>query len=74
MTPDGVVYRITAARLSAICLSTGFEGEKGTSQKWQKSPGFIGKKEWCRGAELNCRHHDFQVLCLPTELPRHAGN
>ncbi len=18
------------------------------------------KKEWCRGAELNCRHHDFQ--------------
>src|SRR5262245_54572099 len=26
---------------------------------------------WCRGAELNCRHHDFQSCALPTELPRH---
>ena len=26
---------------------------------------------WWRGAELNCRHHDFQSCALPTELPRH---
>ena len=25
---------------------------------------------WCRGAESNCRHHDFQSCALPTELPR----
>ena len=24
----------------------------------------------CRGAESNCRHHDFQSCALPTELPR----
>ena len=28
---------------------------------------------WCRGAELNCRHRDFQSRALPTELPRHGG-
>ena len=33
-----------------------------------------GEKEWCRGAESNCRHHDFQSCALPTELPRHARN
>ena len=27
---------------------------------------------WCRGAELNCRHRDFQSRALPTELPRHS--
>ncbi len=26
---------------------------------------------WCRGAESNHRHRDFQSLALPTELPRH---
>jgi hypothetical protein len=26
---------------------------------------------WCRGAELNRRHTDFQSVALPTELPRH---
>ena len=26
---------------------------------------------WCRGAELNRRHADFQSAALPTELPRH---
>ena len=25
---------------------------------------------WCRGAESNRRHHDFQSCALPTELPR----
>ena len=25
---------------------------------------------WC-GAELNCRHMDFQSIALPTELPHH---
>ena len=30
-------------------------------------------KWWCRGAELNCRHHDFQSCALPTELPRHEA-
>ena len=29
---------------------------------------------WCRGAESNCRHHDFQSCALPTELPRHGGS
>ena len=24
---------------------------------------------WCRGAESNCRHRDFQSRALPTELP-----
>jgi hypothetical protein len=28
--------------------------------------------EWCRGAELNRRHTDFQSVALPTELPRHS--
>jgi hypothetical protein len=27
--------------------------------------------KWCRGAELNRRHTDFQSVALPTELPRH---
>jgi hypothetical protein len=27
---------------------------------------------WCRGAELNRRHTDFQSVALPTELPRHS--
>ncbi len=27
-------------------------------------------RKWCRGAESNCRHHDFQSCALPTELPR----
>ena len=25
--------------------------------------------EWWPGAELNCRHEDFQSTALPTELP-----
>jgi integrase len=29
-------------------------------------------KNWCRGAESNCRHAAFQTAALPTELPRHA--
>ena len=34
----------------------------------------FGKRiRWCRGAELNCRHYDFQSYALPTELPRHTG-
>ena len=34
-----------------------------------------GIKKWCRGAESNRRHGDFQSPALPTELPRHAtGN
>ena len=28
------------------------------------------KPIWCRGAESNHRHRDFQSLALPTELPR----
>ena len=28
---------------------------------------------WCRGAELNRRHTDFQSVALPTELPRHSS-
>src|SRR5690606_24926132 len=27
---------------------------------------------WCRGAESNRRHYDFQSYALPTELPRHG--
>ena len=30
-------------------------------------------KTECRGAELNCRHRDFQSRALPTELPRHIA-
>jgi hypothetical protein len=29
----------------------------------------LGKKKWWPGAELNCRHCDFQSHALPTELP-----
>ena len=29
-------------------------------------------KYWCRGADLNRRHKDFQSFALPTELPRHT--
>ena len=29
---------------------------------------------WCRGAELNRRHADFQSAALPTELPRHVND
>ena len=28
-----------------------------------------GIAKWCPGAELNCRHTDFQSVALPTELP-----
>ena len=28
----------------------------------------------CRGAELNCRHRDFQSRALPPELPRRDAN
>ena len=28
----------------------------------------------CRGAELNCRHRDFQSRALPPELPRREAN
>ncbi len=31
------------------------------------------KIRWCRGAESNHRHRDFQSLALPTELPRHKN-
>ena len=27
--------------------------------------------KWCRGADSNRRHMDFQSIALPTELPRH---
>ena len=27
------------------------------------------KNKWWPGAELNCRHADFQSAALPTELP-----
>lgn len=65
------VYRVTASQLSAICLPADSWGEPRSSPGWQTKPGFIEKK-WCRGAESNCRHHDFQSCALPTELPRHA--
>jgi hypothetical protein len=32
--------------------------------------GVMKNEKWCRGAELNCRHADFQSAALPTELPR----
>ena len=28
--------------------------------------------DWCRDAELNCGHVDFQSTALPTELSRHV--
>ncbi len=31
------------------------------------------RKKWWAGAELNCRHRDFQSRALPTELPAHSG-
>ena len=34
------------------------------------SPALAGA--WCRGAESNHRHWDFQSHALPTELPRHT--
>ena len=33
----------------------------------------MGKRKWCRGAESNRRHEDFQSTALPTELPRHLA-
>ncbi len=30
------------------------------------------KKDWCQGAESNCRHRGFQPRALPTELPWRA--
>ena len=30
----------------------------------------LALKNWCRGAESNHRHEDFQSSALPTELPR----
>ncbi len=29
------------------------------------------QRRWCRRAESNRRHEDFQSSALPTELPRH---
>lgn len=39
----------------------------------QNGPGAIELKgkEWCPGADLNHRHHNFQSCALPTELPGH---
>ena len=34
----------------------------------------INMISWCRGAESNHRHRDFQSLALPTELPRHKSH
>jgi len=34
--------------------------KEGRRLKGQGPSVLIGKKEWCRGAESNCRHHDFQ--------------
>ncbi len=31
------------------------------------------EKTWCRRAESNRRHEDFQSSALPTELPRHIS-
>ena len=37
----------------------------------KKYPGPISRLGlWCRGADLNRRHTDFQSVALPTELPR----
>ena len=72
MTVSRGVYRSSSAQLSATCLPTGFPGKCWQSWSRQEIPVFTGEREWCRGAELNCRHHDFQSCALPTELPRHA--
>ena len=31
------------------------------------------RARWWPGADLNCRHHDFQSCALPTELPGHVA-
>ena len=71
MTDGAPVYQAGPAQLSTICLPTGFGREAVRSQSVRNGAGFIGEKKWCRGAESNCRHHDFQSCALPTELPRH---
>ena len=65
MMIDAIVYRGVPARLSVSCLPEGFCREMGRSQNVWNRPSFTGfteGKEWCRGAESNCRHHDFQSM------------
>ena len=45
----------------------------GPTKKARKSHRFTGfNYKWCRLAESNCGHRDFQSLALPTELKRHT--
>ena len=37
---------------------------------WTMAPTVKELREWCRGADSNRRHMDFQSIALPAELPR----
>jgi len=52
-----------AGRARALGVGRPRSSAVAASTTWRDSPGW-------RGAESNCRHHDFQSCALPTELPR----
>ena len=57
---------------SATCLSALHKRQVDARERVRESEGRSPSvNKWCRGAELNCRHRDFQSRALPTELPRH---
>ncbi len=76
-TLSDVRLREAAIRLSFSlrCGVTAFAAEAGLqavahpkeAASWKVSEG------WWPGAELNCRHRDFQSRALPTELPGHVA-
>ena len=66
MTRRAGVNRTTAARLSVIRLPDDFLGRKAQRRIVRKTPIITGEREWCRGTESNCRHHDFQFQRDPS--------
>ena len=46
---------------------------RATTQRRQMHERLGSTKKWWPGAELNCRHEDFQSTALPTELPGRSG-
>jgi integrase len=60
--------RAAAERLSTPALPAGAQ-LRAQKRKTRRQAPRKSLKRWWAGAELNCRHQDFQSCALPTELP-----
>ena len=70
---DAVTLRKLSEPALRIKWARSANEDVATSRRWLANRSFgsdEGRSEgWWPGAELNCRHHDFQSCALPTELP-----